>query len=816
MAPRESSSEAPKERRRAPVQGSARPNERTTRAARGPEAKARAAAEGERASGSRSATRAKREGRAAPAAARARPGDDRPLYPPSPRPLPEAVRADSSYKLRVVLVLAALALFLALYLALVAGSAYLVYWLYELPIPAGKDSGQVLVLKIGAMAGTGMLFLFLLKGLFKGQPVETEHYLPLSERDAPDLFAFVRELCRESGAPFPNRIFLSHDVNAAVFYPRSLLTLVLPARKNLLIGLGLLNAVNLSELKAILAHEFGHFAQSSMKLGQYVYVANRVVADMVAGRDSWDTALAHWRSIDLRLSFPAWILTAVVWLLRKLLGLVFMLINLLNLSLSRQMEFNADLHAVRLTGSDALISGLWKLERWELALQLACSDLASMAHHRRYSDDLFHHQAAALPRLTALVKKEPPRDPEQEAARRTLLTDYRLGPELQFPPSDQEKETLWHSHPPSHLREQNAKRDYAPLPLDERPSWLLLPAGALRAEVTRLAYQAIVGKTPARDRLEPADEVQASIDEEHAEVRQADHYHGYYDGRVVRPGDVDAHAAELDAERAAGTLDAARLRRRAGQFSSERLAKAMRQYEQRQEELMLLEAIGAGVLEPKGKRFEFRGEQQPVSMAKRLEVRVGKELDTLRDNFAKADEAFFRCFYSLADEERQRAELLERYRFLLAIQEHVQRLGAQEARLGPILQALQSGQELEPSDFAAVFEVFAQAQRALSEVARACEEVRLPKLANLEQGASVASFAFPTRVVRPPRKGQLEGAWIGQLLEQLDGGAGKLRKLHFKNLGALLRLQEELDPTLFPKDGATGEEAAEASEEEAE
>ena len=69
----------------------------------------------------------------------------------------------------------------------------------------------------------------------------------------------------------PHRVFLTPDVNAAVFYRESLLSLLLPTSKNLVIGLGLVNQLNLSEFKAVLAHEFGHFSQNSMKLGRRSY-----------------------------------------------------------------------------------------------------------------------------------------------------------------------------------------------------------------------------------------------------------------------------------------------------------------------------------------------------------------------------------------------------------------------------------------------------------------------------------------------------------------------------------------------------------------
>jgi len=308
------------------------------------------------------------------------------LYPAPPEFLPDLPTSTTAYRLRVVVVLVSLLLFLALYLGLVVGGATLVYlcWLIE----------DWTLIKIGGLAGSAMLFLFLLKGLFKRKAMDLSELVEIKEHEQPTLFAFIRKLCEDAGSPFPGRIYLSADVNAAVFYPRSLLSLFWPVRKNLIVGLGLVSLLNLSELKAVLAHEFGHFAQSSMRLGRYVYVANQVIADMVYGRDFWDTMINQWCRIDLRLSFPAWGLKLVVWILRKILSLAFQAINLLNSSLSRQMEFDADLAAVRLTGSDALISALWKGERGSVAYQMAMSDLDSMAMHDTYSDDLFHHQHA--------------------------------------------------------------------------------------------------------------------------------------------------------------------------------------------------------------------------------------------------------------------------------------------------------------------------------------------------------------------------------------------------------------------------------------
>jgi len=135
----------------------------------------------------------------------------------------------------------------------------------------------------------------------------------VKEKDQPSLFAFIRKLCEETGAPFPKKIIVNEEINAAVFYDKPLLSMFLPIRKNLLIGLGLVNALNVTEFKAVLAHEFGHFSQRSMKLGSYVYMANRIIHDMVYSRDKWDNMLDQWARADLRIAVFAWILKGIIW-----------------------------------------------------------------------------------------------------------------------------------------------------------------------------------------------------------------------------------------------------------------------------------------------------------------------------------------------------------------------------------------------------------------------------------------------------------------------------------------------------------------------
>lgn len=68
-----------------------------------------------------------------------------------------------------------------------------------------------------------MLFAFLLKGFFKRRRMNRANLIEIQASDQPELFAFIEQLCTDTGAPRPKRVYLSPDVNAAVFYDSSFL-----------------------------------------------------------------------------------------------------------------------------------------------------------------------------------------------------------------------------------------------------------------------------------------------------------------------------------------------------------------------------------------------------------------------------------------------------------------------------------------------------------------------------------------------------------------------------------------------------------------
>ncbi|MBL8793162.1 MAG: M48 family metalloprotease [Planctomycetia bacterium] len=706
-------------------------------------------------------------------------------YAPAPAGIPaDLTRPSSRYRLQVVVVLVCLLLFLLLYVALVIGSAYLLYWAVIYPLGNRPGRGEIF-LKLVSISSAGLLFVFLLKGLFKWQSSDPGARLEITEQEQPRLFAFIRQLCAETGAPFPKRVFLSPDVNAAVFYNSSVLSLFLPTRKNLLIGLGLVNVLNLSEFKAVLAHEFGHFSQSSMKLGGYVYLCNRIIADIVYGRDWVDDMLAQLKHTDVRVAVFVWVFYGILWVLKQVLAGCFQVINFSNSALSRQMEFNADLVAVKVSGSDALVHALSRLDFANDALIQASHDLRTAGDHKLWTSDLFHHQTQTLHFLRK-VRNEP------QLGQPPVLPDDPMQTVQVFQPGDSGIPLMWATHPSNHDREQNAKRLYVRSPLDERSPWLLFEkADEVRRKMTELHYRSNLGMVPGPELASP-EQVQAFIDDEHAEMTYDQRYHALYDGRFLEPGALPDLVAACRAE----PWNDARLAGANHELYGSGLKDWMEKHHQKLGEFQLLNGLVQGELSVKGKDFEFRGKRVRPTEVKPLLEQVDGELTQDREWLAKLDREVFLAHYQMAGRlgEAVRNELMRRYEFHLAVQEALRQVNGQRAQLDAALQYLQQNHELSQEQFREVMQVFRDLHDGLRQVLQTARGLQLPGLKNMTAGQVLADFLLDRPLISAPNLQQntIEGQWIGGFLEQLAEIGERLKRIHFKSLGQLLALQEKI------------------------
>jgi Zn-dependent protease with chaperone function len=699
------------------------------------------------------------------------------LYPKSPSNVPEDLTTPSSqYQSQMLLVLFSLLAFFGFYMALLFGCVVMMaicVWL----TPFGLIFFPFWL----------VFFLFLIKGFFKtGGPEERTFRVEITEQEHPKLYAFIEKLCEETNAPFPHRIFLTPEVNAAVFYNESVLSLFLPTPKNLLIGMGLVNVLTLSEFKAVLAHEFGHFSQNSMKLHRYVYTANRIIADMVIGRDWLDNFLERCKRRDDAGAAFGWVVWSVLWVFRKGLEGCFYGINFLSRSLSRQMEFNADLVAVSVTGSDAIVHALSRLDFATQALDQAFVDLKIASDHDLFTNDLFYHQnhaAAYLRRVRKLPHLgEPPPLPDDPEATTQI-----------FEEDDESTPKMWETHPSCYLREKNAKEEYIRCDLDGRSPWLLFddPTG-LRERVTRRFYRVVVGLSKQVD-LDEAARVQTFIDDERSETTYDPRFHGMYDCRPINPGKIGELIDTVKRQPWKGPV-LANIQTR---LYNDELKQRMEDHFKLREELELLDKIKRGGDPPDGgDTFKFRGKRYDLEESGRLLKKVKREFDEDMDYLAELDNRIFRVHYQMATELGQdvAAELESRYRFHMGVQSIDAEICSHRPALEAALNYLSGKTQLDPGAFNEIKTIFREAHEALVDSLNKADDLPMPALKNVKEGEPLGLFLLDRKLVKGlrPSAQTLTSKWIGKFLTQIDQVREKIRRVHFKSLGGILALQEKI------------------------
>ena len=403
------------------------------------------------------------------------------LYPTSPADVPEGLtEANVNFKRHAWLAMAGLMFFMTFYFVLMAGFGLIAFNGVSAFTSGQGGIGQILI-----TASALLLTIFMIKSLFAVRKAGDPGGVEVTREDEPALFEFLHTLADEIGAPKPHRVFLTPEVNAAVFYDLSVANLFLPSKKNLIIGLGLVNVLNLGEIKAVLAHEFGHFAQGSMIVGRWVYIAQQIIGHMVATRDWLDSIVRFISRIDLRVAWIGWILAVILWSIRSLIDTLFSVVIMAERALSREMEFNADLVAVSVTGSDALINALHKLQAADHAWQTALEVASNEAGEGKIIDDLFEAQKTTVSEIRRILDDKLygsiPVRPEG-----TDVDSFRVFTEETARPPQ-----MWATHPANRDREDNAKASYVAAAIDGRSAWeVFRDAAEIKQRISKSFYNA--------------------------------------------------------------------------------------------------------------------------------------------------------------------------------------------------------------------------------------------------------------------------------------------------------------------------------------
>ncbi|NQZ45842.1 MAG: M48 family metalloprotease [Flavobacteriaceae bacterium] len=691
-------------------------------------------------------------------------------YPKSPVVADKKLTSlTSTYQLKAFLSILAIILFFILYFALVASLGYLAY--YAVIYDMGSINKLTILMKVGAIAGAVMLFVFTLKFIFKLKNHKPSNLIKLDTKEHPELMGFIHNICEETGAPKPKSVYVDPDVNAYVSYSNMWLSLFLPVRKELTIGMGLVDCLNLTEFKAVISHEFGHFAQRSMKIGSYIISANTIIHDMIFARDKWDDLLDQWRGSDLRLSAAAWVITPIIWLIRQVLNLFYQFLNMMYSSLSREMEFNADKVAVNTSGSDAIISALWKLDggvsHWNSTVNHAY--LASQK--QQFVKNMYTHNGIALSRGA---------DKQQEAMDK-LPEDPRGGKHY-FSTSEVSKVSMYASHPPNDKRENNAKEPYIACEEDARSPWILFGSQeALQEKMTQLVYKEYLNKEPENYVESEAFEAFIAAETKGSELLEA--YDNTFLNRYMHVPDYLTLEAESDKPEFQQAAFAQQLK-----TDLQELMQPVKELENLMEKA---QQIAAGTT--KEKAFSIHGlTYDKKNLQQGYDYLVRQREQLFEDSFKKWDASFCAFHYALAKKAGKQKELSSLYEQHRGIVHLYKSIANAKSRIYQKVGDAQQQGEVTQGVINALMHDIKKAMMALDEELQALDTKTFAPLPNIDNREELKNAIVEGGAFKQPTGNIFENGGFDMVVNSLESAMVNCQRIDQKSIGSLLTFHEGL------------------------
>ena len=400
----------------------------------------------------------------------------------------EPVRASFLYKLGLFIVALAMICLPLLYLAMIAGIGWGIYyhateniWI----ITASSSFSQFkLTLYLGPIVIGGILIFFMIKPLFTSQAGEP-NTIDLDPEQEGLVFELVKQICKTVKAPVPDRIQVDCEVNASASFSNKF-TALFTNSLVLTVGMPLVRSLDLAQFVGVLSHEFGHFTQGAgMRLSYIIRRINYWFHRVVYEKDSLNRSISK-KTPEIGILIPLVMHAArfFVWLASKFLSLFMHLGYVISSFMMRQMEYDADQYEIRMVGSETFVSKEKKMMLMSAAVDSAYSGMSASYTDGRLPDNIpeyinFH---------THRIQQEP--------------LDW-------LEASLNEEETgLFDTHPSNKDRIQKALEKNTPgiFALEARASDIFLNFEELSRQVTRQEYEENLGSDFTEELLESAQE----------------------------------------------------------------------------------------------------------------------------------------------------------------------------------------------------------------------------------------------------------------------------------------------------------------------
>jgi heat shock protein HtpX len=164
-----------------------------------------------------------------------------------------------------------------------------------------------------------------------------DHFEPpgpqLTPESEPQLFAMIEDVAAATSQQRPSEVYLLNEVNAWVSQRGGFMGF--GSKRVMGVGLPLMTNMTRPELRAVIAHEFGHYCSGDVGIGPLIYKTRAAIARTLVGVDE------------------TFLQSVFNWYAK-----VFMR---LTMAVSRQQEFVADETAARVAGAAPMVNALRKV-----------------------------------------------------------------------------------------------------------------------------------------------------------------------------------------------------------------------------------------------------------------------------------------------------------------------------------------------------------------------------------------------------------------------------------------------------------------------
>jgi len=444
------------------------------------------------------------------------------------------------------------------------------------------------------------------------------------------------------------------------------------------------------------------------------------------------------------------------------------------------MEFHADKVAVSLTGSEAIVNALWKLEKAYESWNKTLSYTATASQQKVYTSNLFVHQQETLDTLQEDIEKSIQERETDTSGHPIVFKEEETFSSL----------NMYASHPSNKDREQNAKSPYITGILDTSSPWNLFKnPKQIQSTLTKNLYVHAMGLkeeeyTPSLDKM-----TSFIAEEKQTEQIFGEEYLGNFEQRYF----IVPDAEELQHENLFMNLDVPHIHLKFTKLIKEQLVALMVPVKEYQENYKKLVDISTGVI--KAKVFEYEGTVYKKKNFQLAGDRIENEKQAyFKDSFKEWDKALFHLSY-VATPQEERKKQLDRFKLIEVLQHNLKSFVTKNITIISEYQRLADAGDVTEGDISAyvvrsngIKNIFEASQKHL-------EEAPFVSLPNIETKEELIHILVTANTLTPITDRSFKNGDFNTFLNTIDSIIFHYNRIIFKLtadvLAPLERISEE-------------------------